>query len=267
MLAVQSVPQTVNEIIISNDGAQLVQPDILFDQRVKVVQSGPRSGPAVARNVGARVASGEILFFLDDDDQFLPGYIDRVMSLLASTFDILCGFSAVIEIEDGIAGRVKRRLDKSSVISRSSPRALIHAASAGFWINKDVFFELGGFDEKLRVDEDTDFCLRLTKAGFKVWYEAEPGVRFRVKSGSNQEEQKISEKSILSDVAYESYQRTYFKHFPTAKPMIKLFLLSRTIRRGMKDLGQTDEAIFQGLNIFWWCMAKLIKLKYKTLRY
>ena len=262
-IAVDSVPDIVDEIVIVNDGNIDIPSDILLGNRIRVIKSGPRAGPASARNAGVLQASGEILFFLDDDDQFCSGYISRVMSVYGSEKSIDCGFSAVMECADGSCGPIKRKFKKSSVLRGGRPRQVVHALSAGFWIKRKSLFQIGCFDEKLRIDEDTDLCLRIFKAGLKVWYDAEPGVVFRVTSGFNDEAKKISEQSILSDVGYRNYLRTYHKHFSTSRRVMKFYLLERVIRRGMKDCGSIDEGIFSNLNIFWRLVAGVIYLKYR----
>lgn len=264
-IAVDSVPDIVDEIVIINDGNIDIPSDILLGNRIRVVKSGPRAGPASARNAGVLQASGEILFFLDDDDQFCSGYISRVMSVYGSGKSIDCGFSAVMESANGSCRRIKRKFKKSSVLRGGRPRQVVHALSAGFWIKRKSLFEVGCFDDNLRIDEDTDLCLRIYKARLKVWYDAEPGVIFRVTS-DNDEAKKISEQSILSDVGYRNYLQTYNKHFLTSHRIMKFYLLERVIRRGMKDCGEIDEGIFSNLNIFWRLVASMIYLKYRLRR-
>lgn len=260
--AVYSVPSLVDEIVIVNDGTSLIAPEVQANSRVKIVQSGPRGGPSAARNVGVYNASGKIILFLDDDDQFCDGYVGRVLSISKSQKNISSGFSAVIETVDGKSGRIRKKFRKSSVILSSRPRNIIHAASAGFWIRRDKFLELGGFDESLRVDEDTDFCIRLFSSDGGVWYDADPGILFRVKSGIEQHEKKITEQATMTDISYMSYRYTLLKNLEMARPLMRFFLINRTIRRGMKDIGRIDNEIFDRLSGFWWVFAHAVKFKY-----
>lgn len=262
MKAVRSVPNFISEIVIVNDGTSSVAPEVQADPRVKVVQSGPRGGPGAARNVGVNSASGEIILFLDDDDQLCDGYVDRVLSLSKSQRNISSGFSAVIETVDGKLGGIRKKIRKSGVITSYRPKNIIHAASAGFWIRRDKFLELGGFDENLRVDEDTDLCIRLFNSDGGVWYDEEPGIFFRVKSGIDQYEKKITEQAIMTNISYKSYQYTLLKNFQMAQPIMRFFLINRTIRRGMKDIGQIDDEIFVRLSGFWRFYARAVKFKY-----
>lgn len=260
--AVRSVPRNVTEIVIVNDGTSSIAPDVQADPRVTIVHSGPRRGPSAARNVGVYNARGKIILFLDDDDQFNERYVDRVLSISKSQNNISSGFSAVIETVDGKFCAIRRKFRKSGAILSSRPRNIIHAASAGFWIRKDKFLEIGGFDESLRVDEDTDLCIRLFNSDGGVWYDTEPGVLFRVKSGIDQDENKITEQAIVTDISYKSYRYTLLKNYDASRPLMKFFLINRTIRRGMKDIGRIDNELFSKLSGFWWFFAHAVKFKY-----
>jgi glycosyltransferase involved in cell wall biosynthesis len=260
--AVHSVPSFVSEIVIVNDGTSSIAPEVQKDPRVKIVESGPRRGPAASRNAGVSSASGKIILFLDDDDELCDGYIERVLSISKTKSNISSGFSAVIETVDGKSGGIRKKFRKSGVILSSRPKKKIHAASAGFWIRKDKFLELGGFDENLRVDEDTDLCIRLFNLDDRVWYDAEPGVLFRVKSGIDQHQKKITDQAIVTGISYKSYRYTLLKNYDAAGPLMRFFLINRTIRRGMKDIGHIDNEIFDKLSGSWWFFAHAVKFKY-----
>lgn len=56
----------------------------LQDERFRYIVQPVKSGPGVARNTGARAATGEWVAFLDDDDEWLPEKLERQLSMVPS---------------------------------------------------------------------------------------------------------------------------------------------------------------------------------------
>ena len=70
-----------------------------YDARLKVTFTGGGFGGAKARNVGLDQASEEFVFFLDDDDEWLPTKIEKQIKLLEVRSDavgVTCGRAEVI---------------------------------------------------------------------------------------------------------------------------------------------------------------------------
>ncbi len=67
------------EVVVVDDGSTDDTADVLargFDSRICLLRLPRRGGAGAARNAGVRVASGELLAFLDSDDLWLPGKLD-----------------------------------------------------------------------------------------------------------------------------------------------------------------------------------------------
>jgi glycosyltransferase involved in cell wall biosynthesis len=266
--ALRSVPSSVDEIIVVNDGEEPIDVSCSQDPRCKILQSGPKSGPSVARNVGAGASTQDLIFFLDDDDLFVPDYVDRILDICQSFDTVRAGFSAVQTYGEGIEPKILRKSAKRGpLVNTSSPRKIIHASSAGMWIFRSEFTALGGFSEEHAVDEDTDFCLKLYRTGLPVWYEADPGVHFRIASGLSEGENKLTERAVRDGRAYYSYKMTFDRHFGELQSLrLKFFLLERVIRRGIKDLGHTENFEYRRLNMFWQLCFKLLSAVKKIRR-
>lgn len=72
------------EVIVVDDGSTDGGPDIvraLADPRVRLVTQ-PNMGPGAARNRGISEAQGELLAFLDADDEWLPQFLETGIGLL-----------------------------------------------------------------------------------------------------------------------------------------------------------------------------------------
>ncbi len=169
LAALDPLPQA-SELIIAADGTFEDWSAVVsaHDARVVVIR-GP-AGPAVARNVAAMSATGDVLVFIDADVVVSDGALER----LAQTFVRDPGLAAVFGAYDedpadrGFVSQYKN-LSHAFVHQSSSTHARTFWAGFGA-VRRDVFLAAGGFDERLRRPsvEDIDLGYRLTAAGHEI---------------------------------------------------------------------------------------------------
>jgi glycosyltransferase involved in cell wall biosynthesis len=87
----------------------------------RVVRADRNGGPAAARNLGISIASGELLAFLDADDEWLPRYLESQVA----AFDRACerGIHAGVVACDAYKALVVYRLTTNSVSSNRARMA------------------------------------------------------------------------------------------------------------------------------------------------
>jgi GT2 family glycosyltransferase len=156
---VQSLPTRQYEVIVTDDGYQTTAERMIQERYgwAKWV-AGPRKGPAANRNNGEKYAKAEWLVFTDDD--CLP---DR---------DWLGAYATAIEQSPScLVFEGRTYVDRARVsLAETAPSNETggYLWSCNFLINKILFNEIGGFDERFpyAAMEDVDLRLRLTKADY-----------------------------------------------------------------------------------------------------
>src|SRR5690606_7408949 len=114
----------------------------------------------------------------DDDDLLVPGYVAAVLARVAGDPALTWGFSPVLAHAEGTDAQTLAPVAALEGAQASPPYSRRHLGGlgCGFWIRAAVFRASGGIDAALRVNEDTEFCLRLLAAGHAPFTAAQAGV-------------------------------------------------------------------------------------------
>lgn len=203
------------------------------DPRLRVIRNdGPR-GASGARNHGVAAARHDLVFFLDDDDEILPDYCDRIIASVAKVADY--GF-APVALRIGDAPAVFPPAGASGPLGAEAPlRKYLAGLGAGFWIHRAAYLAAGGLDPAQVVDEDTDLCCRLVAAGRRAFRSGTPGtVVSRARTDGAEAGQLTATSNTPMGAA--CYQRTYLRNWQALAHLrgARWFLLSRYLRRAAK---------------------------------
>ncbi len=189
------------EIIVVDDGStdDTRQRMLAFGERVRYVRQPNSGGCASPRNHGARLASGELLAFIDSDDLMSPRRIERQVAFLRDHRDAAMVFSNYRDfdacgLDDGdhfarcpLLSAVLRRAPggTTGVTLPSGPATDLllteNFGSSSPMVRRSTHAAVGGFDESLRASEDYDYAYRIA-ARFAVgvlpsvdWYKRRHG--------------------------------------------------------------------------------------------
>jgi glycosyltransferase involved in cell wall biosynthesis len=140
---------------------------------IRVIFLDKPGGAPGARNAGIEAAAQEWIAFLDDDDEWLPGKLERQWKTLREDESLSAVSSALIVVSDG-------RPDWTQ-ISHTPPIVTLAAAlednvamMQSTLIRAADIRLLRGFDENLSPFEDWEFWIRFTAAGYRCFYDREP---------------------------------------------------------------------------------------------
>jgi len=116
--------------------------------------------PAKGRNEGAKIAKGDLLFFLDSDVILSEGFLDKSLSEFNERNLDIASYCIKTYPQNRFIDHLLE--DYYNRPMRFLEKVLPHAAM-GILVKKDLFDELKGFDETIRIAEDMDFARRANK--------------------------------------------------------------------------------------------------------
>jgi glycosyltransferase involved in cell wall biosynthesis len=185
------------EVAVIDDGSTDGTWEVLegFGDAIRRVRQ-ERGGPYRARNLGARLARGEWLAFLDADDEWLPDKLARQLALADERTGLVYG--DVLNFGD--CGRVKERVSDSVCFLEGDvfePLLLDNFVILSTVLMRREWFErLRGFSESLQGVQDWDLWLRYAAEGGLVKVCREPVARYRLHAGqmSNDVERRTAER-------------------------------------------------------------------------
>lgn len=233
-----------------------------------VVEAKSNLGFGKACNLGASTVDARWLLFLNPDAEANESCLERVVGFMHSTEARDVGVCGVRLIDDD--GHVQRRCARAPTVrtffghaltldrwlpslfpphylidfDHLSNREVDQVMGAFFFVRREVFDQLGGFDERFFVYfEDVDFSLRARQRGWRVWYLAGASAYHKGGGTSDQVRAHRLFYSLRSRLLYG------FKHFSTPRawalvavsvlvePLARLGLAM--LRRSRKDLINT----------------------------
>lgn len=145
------------EIIVADASSKDKTVDIALGYHCKVVKGGM---PAKGKNEGAKVANGELLFFVDSDI-ILPNdfLINATKEFKKRRLDIASSSLIILSHKKFMKFLIDLFYNKPAIFLE---KTLPHSAT-GTFIKKTLFEKLHGFDENVKLAEDHDLARRAKK--------------------------------------------------------------------------------------------------------
>lgn len=181
------------ELIVVDDGSDDTTAEVLdsYGKLLKVVFQ-EHQGVSAARNNGIEHAGGELVAFLDSDDEWLPEKLSRQVALFDGRNPFFICHTDEIWRRDGRAVLQKaiHRKQGGRFFKRALERCLISPSSV--MISKGFLDKVGWFDTELVAAEDYDLWLRIT-AFYEVDFVPE---RLVVKHGGHPDQLSVTTPAI-----------------------------------------------------------------------
>jgi GT2 family glycosyltransferase len=219
--------------IIVVDNASLESPDILKEKFpiITLIKSPVNTGFAGGNNVGFRAAKGKYFLLLNNDTEVDPGFLEPLVQKLeedpqagaVSSKVIFHNSENIIQYAGG--GLINPFTGRGGFIgthekdeSQYPTSITAHAHGAAMMVKREVVEKIGMMAELYFLYyEELDFCERIKKAHYSIWYIAESRVYHK-------ESMTVGKENSLK-VYYLTRNRILFLRRNSSKASLYVFLL------------------------------------------
>jgi GT2 family glycosyltransferase len=209
------------EVIVIDNNSQDGTSEMIEQNfpQVKLIKNSENRGVAPARNQGIKETSGKYILILDADMELVDNSIKHLYDFMESNPQSGIVGCKLVDKDFNLQFSCKRfptplaflfrRLEfinavkKSKTLSyhtmqdwdHSEIREVDYIIGACQFFRREVIEKIGLYDDKIFYGpEDIDFCLRIWKAGWKVYYYPLTQIIHH--------EQRITKKNLLSVISY-----------------------------------------------------------------
>lgn len=159
------------EIIVVNDGSTDDTAEILDREEGIRVYHIEASGLSVARNFGAKMSTGEILAYTDDDCQPDVQWLSWLADAYAKTRHCAIGGPNLSPTPDSFALALTTAAPGAPTHVMLTDTLAEHLPGCHLSVRKTAFDDIGGFDPIFHTaGDDVDFCWRLRDAGYTLGF-------------------------------------------------------------------------------------------------
>lgn len=190
------------EVIVIDDGSVDNTESVVSNfPDVTYIKHEKNLGGSHARNTGIKNSSGDILAFLDSDDEWMPNKISTQVRHLLESDSIAC-YSNVKRDSQHLRNYIDKMFPPANhpesrtelIRMLLSHEIFIHAGST-LVAQSGVVDEIGGFDEDFERYQDVEFTIRLAKKGRVSYIDEDLAILYD--SGSPSPEKVIRAQKML----------------------------------------------------------------------
>lgn len=217
------------ELIVVDDFSTDDTPDVVSvyedDDRVDYVRHDRNRHLSASRNTGIERASGEFVAFLDDDDEWLPTKLEKQVRELRRSAQTVGLVYCWMDYYDGETVVEERHPSYEGDIFSEALVGQPIGNGSTLLVRREVFEEVGVFDESLTRGIDGDFIRRLAR-DYHVKHVPEVLVRYHI----GHEEQRITrrdEAGIENAIEGQKLKLRKFEAELDARPSAKARILSK----------------------------------------
>lgn len=140
--------------------------------------------PSKNRNIGSSIAKGTVIAFIDADCIAEPDWLFNLISKLPNESGLVGGpltlrhknNSKITNVIDSVLTSFLGSGGSAQFYEIKEDREVAAVPAGNMAIHKHLLEKLGGFNEKLRYNEDSFLCYTARNLGFKIFFSAKARV-------------------------------------------------------------------------------------------
>ncbi|MFA7119503.1 MAG: glycosyltransferase family 2 protein [Sphaerochaetaceae bacterium] len=247
---IHTTKNTIFEVIVVDNSSKQEEFFSYDDERVRTFLHVENKGFAHGCNYGVERSKGDLVLFLNSDTEVCESAIDKSVNCIVKdthigavgiktilrdgSFDAACkrGFPTPFASLSYFLG-LEKKFPKSRIFGKyhltylsNTENCEVDAIAGAFLLmRKDLFQELGGFDEQFFMyGEDLDLCMKIKLSGHSILYLSDAiMIHYKRQSGLAQNNPKII------DAFYDSMKIFYNKYYKQKYPKFLTWLIMKSI--------------------------------------
>lgn len=156
------------EVVIAEDGSNTAQKMLMeefSDLNIRYACTGECKGRTIAGNMALSMTTGAYLNFLDDDDLLFPEHIQELVKVLDGAKEKVAysiAYESIVQYqkEKKYYKEYRRKIRYQQPFNRTYLTFHNYLPIQSVMFSRELYEELGGFDEKLDILEDWDIWVR-----------------------------------------------------------------------------------------------------------
>ena len=201
--------------------------------KTRIIPSG-KAGPAEKRDLALKYATGEFLAFLDDDAYPEPTWLKKAMIHFDDEKIAAVGGPAKTPRNNGVLQKVSGAVFESYLgggatrhryLPIGKSRKIDDWPTVNLLVRRDVFEQVGGFDNTYWPGEDTKLCLDINNAGHDIIYNPEAIVYHHRRSDLLKHFKQIGNYALHRGYFAKIYPKTSRKFFYFVPSLFDFYLI------------------------------------------